>query len=160
AHTPKLSKTTRLLICMAVGEHPKTLAIIKTIAGKIGVGLSGWNVSSLLSASAGALKTSSGWELSPTGRKEIQTLAGPLVTTTPPPAAATSLRSHLPGIANSDTRAFVEEAISCYEHKLYRAAVVLTWIGAVSLLYDFVITNKSKLADFNTEATTRYAKKK
>jgi hypothetical protein len=50
----------------------------------------------------------------------------------------------------------VEQAISAFEHKLYRAAVVLSWVGAVSLLYAHVVANE--LAAFNTEAKKRNAK--
>ena len=36
---------------------------------------------------------------------------------------------------------------------MYRASVVLSWVGAVSLLYDYVISNKLK--EFNDEALKR-----
>ncbi|MEJ2653513.1 MAG: hypothetical protein P8173_17520, partial [Gammaproteobacteria bacterium] len=63
---------------------------------------------------------------------------------------------HLHNLKNPDTRAFVEEAIRCYEAGSLRAAVVLSWVGAVSVLYAHV--HKSKLADFNIEAQRRFAK--
>jgi len=75
---------------------------------------------------------------------------------TPIPAQSTianNLKPHLLKITNPDTRSFVEEAIDCLEAGLYRSAVVMSWIGAVAILYAHVITNK--LDDFNAEAQRR-----
>ncbi|MCA9909963.1 MAG: hypothetical protein KC519_15000 [Anaerolineae bacterium] len=66
------------------------------------------------------------------------------------------LRALLPQVNNPETRAFIGEAISCAEADLLRAAVVLSWVGAVNLLYDYVFNNR--LADFNREAQRRNAK--
>ena len=51
-----------------------------------------------------------------------------------------------------DARAFVLEAIVCAEQSLLRAAVVLSWVGAMALLHDHVIANR--LADFNKLAAS------
>jgi hypothetical protein len=155
AHSTKLTQTTRLLLCLAVGDGPKTVAQIKKIAKDGGIPAKNWNVSSLLSASPGAISIGGGWELTGKGRTIIEPLAGPLLASVAV-KAATSLRAHLPSIANARTREFVEEAISCLEHEEYRAAVVLSWVGAVSLLYDDVIAKH--LSAFNAEATKRNAK--
>ena len=48
------------------------------------------------------------------------------------------------------TRAFVEEAIKCHEAKLYRSAIVMSWIAAVDVLYREVVAKH--LAAFNAEA--------
>lgn len=64
---------------------------------------------------------------------------------------ANSLKPHLLKIKSIETRAFVEEAIKCFEAGLYRSAVLMSWIGAMSILYDYVIANK--LAEFNVEAS-------
>jgi hypothetical protein len=53
-------------------------------------------------------------------------------------------------------RSFVEEAIAAFENGLYRSAGVLTWVGAVALLYDHVVSHK--LAEFNQEAVARNIK--
>jgi hypothetical protein len=47
-----------------------------------------------------------------------------------------------------------EEAVSCCEHHLYRAAVVFSWVTAVALLYRHVVTNH--LPAFNAEASRRF----
>lgn len=59
-------------------------------------------------------------------------------------------------ITNRNTVKFVEEAIKCVEVKAYRAAVILSWVGAVSILYDYVLQNC--LAAFNAEAKGRNPK--
>lgn len=155
AHSGKQTQTTKLLICLAIGDKPKQVAEIRKLGKDIGLaGVAKWNVSQLLSASNGAINTSAGWELNQEGRKTVETLAGPLMSI--PAKAATNLRAHLSKIKNTDTRDFVEHAIACFEFKQYRAAVVLSWVGAIALIYDYVVAHE--LAAFNTEAKKRNAK--
>ena len=156
-HAPGLSQTVRLLLCLAVGDQPKSISEVTNLAVNAGVSAAKkWNASQLLSASKGkAIKTPAGWELSQSGKNAIEPLIGPL-SGAPAPKAATSLRSQLAALANPDTRGFVEEAIACFEYKLYRAAVVLSWVGALSVLYDHIVSKR--LADFNAEATRRDSK--
>lgn len=157
AHAIGLSKTDRLLLCLAVGDQPKSISKLKTVAANVGLqGWKNWNMSALLAASGGkAIRIAKGWELSAAGKKAVEALAGPLAASAPP-KAATDLRAHLASISDADTKAFVEEAIACLEHKLLRAAVVLSWVGAISVLYSFVI--RHHLAAFNPEAIKRDAK--
>src|SRR5262249_20559274 len=145
-----------LLLCLAVGGRSKQVTEVREIAVRVGIkGAKIWNISQLLSASSGTIKTPDGWELSPTGKEIVQELAGPLLSSAPPKAAS-ALRSHLMAIKNAETRAFVEEAIACLEHKLFRASVVLSWVGAVSVLYNVVVAQH--LPSFNAEALRRDAK--
>jgi hypothetical protein len=65
------------------------------------------------------------------------------------------LRVHANSITDGATRAFVEEAIKCFEYSLFRSAVVMSWLAAVDVLYKHVHTHK--LRDFNAEATRRNA---
>jgi hypothetical protein len=67
-----------------------------------------------------------------------------------------SLRVTADKITNLNVQSFVLEAVGCFESGYYRAAVILSWVGAVSVLYEHVIANK--LTDFNTEAARRNAK--
>ena len=53
-------------------------------------------------------------------------------------------------------RSFVEEAIACAEAGYHRAAVVLSWVGALAVLYELV--TKKHLIAFNSEAQRRDAK--
>ncbi len=67
-----------------------------------------------------------------------------------------TLRQHLQSIRNDATRSFVEEAIRCVENDLHRSAVVLSWVGAVSILQHHVV--ERRLDDFNTQASKQRKK--
>ncbi|PLZ02053.1 hypothetical protein CY652_13075 [Burkholderia sp. WAC0059] len=69
---------------------------------------------------------------------------------------ANGLRKQLATITNETTRTFVEESIKALEARLYRSAIVLSWVGAVSVLYDHVLS--TCLNNFNAEAVRREAK--
>ena len=154
-HAGEPSQATRVLVCLAVGDAPKTVAQIREIGARIGIHkITKWNLSDILGKSNGTIRTPSGWELTQAGRKEVETLAGPLASA--PLKAATSLRAQLAKIKSPDAQSFVEQAVSCFEHELYRAAVVLSWVGAVALLYDHIVANH--LAAFNAEALKRDSK--
>lgn len=149
------TKSDKLLLCLAEGSgEPKTVKVIREIAKSGGLrSIERWNVSQLLSRSRGlAIRTDTGWELSSDGRSKVLELAGSLAAS-PAPKVAASLRVHLHNLSDPNTRAYVEEAIRCMESGLLRAAVVLSWVGAVSVLYSYV--HKSHLADFNAEAFRR-----
>lgn len=154
-HQPGMSKLDKLLLCMAVDEKkPKAIKDIKEIAKSAGLhGAKTWNISAFLSGSKGkAIRTDKGWELTQEGKIRVSVLAGAAVSGFDP-VIANNLRSHLAKIADPQTSEFLDEAIRCYESKLYRAAVVLTWVGAVSVLYNYVHANKLK--EFNNEARRR-----
>jgi hypothetical protein len=63
---------------------------------------------------------------------------------------ATDLRELLTKVKDEETRAFVEEAVQCYEFELYRSAVVMSWLAAFHVLKKEVHTKH--LATFNAEA--------
>ena len=50
----------------------------------------------------------------------------------------------------------MEETVRCLENALYRAAIVLSWVGAVSVLQQYVV--RTGLPDFNREARRRFKK--
>ena len=58
-----------------------------------------------------------------------------------------TLRDLLKKVNSAEQKAFLEEAIICYEVKTYRAAIVMTWLLTVDVMYEYVI--KHKLGDFN-----------
>jgi hypothetical protein len=64
-----------------------------------------------------------------------------------------NLRPYLSSIQDNNTVRFLEEAVACFEKGLYRASVVLSWVGAISVLYDYTIQNY--LEEFNDEAARR-----
>ena len=154
-HQHGLTQTDKLILCLAVGQgKSKTVKEIREIARSGGLGAAlKWNVSALLSGSGGkAIHTGDGWELNADGVTHVSKLISRLPQSAPSKIAS-SLRSNLAKIKDPQTAAFVEEAIRCFEAKLYRAAVVLSWVGAVAVLYKYVISHH--LADFNAEAKRR-----
>lgn len=52
---------------------------------------------------------------------------------------AVDLQAHLEKIKNQTTRAFIEEAINCYEAGLHRSAIVMSWIAAVDTRADKIL---------------------
>lgn len=123
---------------------------------------SGWrqvkkkNLSVIYSRAKGlACRLNNGWVLTSEGVKIVDQLTAPY-TDSRQSIVAPKLRACLDEIKNIETQSFVEEAIICYESRQYRAAVVLSWIGAVAVLYNHVVV--CKLADFNAEALRRNPK--
>lgn len=157
-HRNGLTKMDQLLICLAVqADSPKAVKDIKSLAKAGGLGAAQkWNISALLSAAKGlAARTDGGWELTAAGKAKVQGLVGDAIKS-PAAKVATKLRVELKKIKDQRIAEFVEEAVTCFEHDLYRAAVVLTWVGAVAILYDHVL--KNHLAGFNAEAKRRAPK--
>lgn len=153
-HQRGMKKLDQLLLCLAYDAgRPKQVKEIKQIAWDAGLRAADkWNVSAILRNSGGqAIRTTDGWELNAAGRVAVADVLG-VQPPGPVGTAATSLRKQLSKLA-ADTAVFVDEAIGCLDHKLYRAAVVLSWVGAVDLLYQHVVANH--LAAFNAEAVRR-----
>jgi hypothetical protein len=153
------TNTNRALLCLAV--KPAAAIPLQDIR-KTGVA-AGWakaktaNLSSYLAQAKGlVVSTPDGWQLTTSGKNHVAGLVATSTQGTVAPKTAAGLRAHVTKLANADTRAFVEEAVRCFEGKLYRSAVVLSWIGALALLYDFVVAKKLK--EFNAEALKRDAK--
>lgn len=149
---PSLSRRDKLLLCIAFDvERPKHNKEIKEIANSAGLRESQkWNISSILGRSREfVVKTNSGWELTSQGLALVSSFAAKEIPSIAQQQAET-LREQLSRITNRNTAKFVEEAIKCVEVKAYRAAVILSWVGAISILYDYVLENY--LAAFNAEA--------
>ena len=154
-HRRGLSRRDLMLICLGVEPGgPKSVATLRALAVDAGItAAKDWNLSAVLGGLAGlAVRTGEGWDLNHAGKQALNDLVGG----PPAPAAASSLRDQLKRIASNDARAFVEESVGCIEHGHYRAAVVLSWIGAMALLYDHIVAHQ--LAAFNLEARHRDAK--
>lgn len=158
AHSLPLRTEEKLLICLAQADGPKKNIGLQRVALQVGFKeVKSWNVSRELSKLAGlAIKTPIGWELTASGKKRVRDLLGVPAKPQIASAAAAHLRAENGKIADADTKAFLEEAISCLENKLLRAAIVLSWVGAVAVLQQFVIAKH--LAAFNAEALRRDAK--
>lgn len=141
----------KLLLILASFDKPVQIANLRVRSEEAGFKLpKKWNLSLMLARSGGfAIRIPEGWELTETGKNYLRNLGVESVS----PAAmqvAADLRKHLENVQNSTTRAFVEEAIKCHEAKLYRSAIVMSWVAAVDVLYREVVANY--LTAFNDEA--------
>lgn len=148
-----LKQKDKVLVVLAVNNNsPKRVVDIKKLATNAGLRkINQWNVSRILSSTPGlAIPTPQGWELTANGKAHISKILPqtPAVTT-----VANNLRAYLKTISNRDYYAFIEDAIRCYEFKLYKPAIVFSWAGAISILQHYVLTNK--LSEFNTEGLRR-----
>lgn len=152
------TKTDKVLICLAVdADVAKEVSAIRNLAEASGLRVvRNWNISQLLSGTKGlAVRTDKGWELTSAGKQRVQTLVGPALQS-PVAQVIPHLRSLLPAIKNPQVASFIEEAVRCLEIGLLRSGVVLSWVGAVAVLYDHVIANH--LPAFNAEALKKNPK--
>lgn len=158
-HSKRLSRQDVLLTILCV-EHskPKDVTAIKKLGRNAGfTEIQKWNVSSILGRAKGfAIRLPGGWSATSGGREYIQQLGLlPAKKSRKVLHVAASLRQETQRIADPETMSFVEESIACFETGLFRSAVVLSWVGAMSLLQDQII--KHNLSTFNAEAQKKHA---
>lgn len=154
-NAPGISNQNRLLLCLAMTPiQARPTSVIKEIAVNAGwVGVKNVDISVYLNRAKGlAIRKPKGWQLTTPGIEHAAKLSGRDASPSPPQAIQ-SLRTHLSTLTSPDIRAFVEEAVHSAERKLYRSAVVLSWVGAMAVLHDYVVA--SKLSEFNAEASKR-----
>ena len=158
-HRPGITKTDTALLCVAAaGGKAAPTASVRKIAIEVGVkGAKTINFSAhLSSAEDKVFAAPTGWELTEVGRKHVAGLAAAVLSASPAAVEALALRSLLPKLKNDDAKVFLTEAIVCAEQSLFRAAVVLSWVGAMALLHDAAIAKH--LPAINAEALRRDAK--
>ncbi|HBC3375486.1 TPA: hypothetical protein KDX49_004742 [Vibrio parahaemolyticus] len=151
---PKINQKDKVLLCLAVDvSTPKPVKDIIQVGIQCGYPtIKKLNVSSILSRHKGlVVRSPEGWELTAKGKVHVKGLIGG-----PVAVLSSSLRTSLDSITNTETKAFVEEAVQCFEAHLYRAAVVLSWVGAVSVLYNHVLNNHKQA--FNSAAAKKNPK--
>lgn len=157
-HKKRLGQLDILLVIMSVeANNAKKVITIKTLGRSAGLPeLSKWNVSTILKRSKGlAIRLPEGWILSSNGKKHVNNLGViSSLKTLKTVNMATQLKRDLKLIHNVDSKAFLKEAILAFETNLLRSCVVLSWVGAVSLLYDHIMG--SRLSQFNTESKRRF----
>lgn len=153
-----LSQTDRALLLLGARDpSPLKVADLRTLGAKHGLrSAKTFNASQFLSkARTKAVSTVDGWELTQGGRDHVATLLRQHAPATTPIIVST-LRHHAAAIPSIEIRAFVHEAVICFETSQLRAAVVLSWVGAVAVLYDHVISHH--LTKFNAEAVKKFPK--
>ena len=91
-------------------------------------------------------------------RNAKKTLESLYLGTTHKQAISTTLRDLLPKVGSKEQQIFLEEAISCFEIKSFRAAIVMSWLLTMDTLYEHVLNNK--IPDFNNaiQAHGKYKK--
>lgn len=153
-----ISKTDKYLLIVGHHDGPVMNAAIKTIAKE-----NGWKdgetsaPASFLSKSEHALFLPKGWTLTGPGRTALEErgLISKIGVLTP---VTRLLEKYVLDLHDPDKARFVEESINCVRNKSYRASIVLIWVGAVYLMYGYVV--KEKLAEFNAEVLRRFPKSK
>lgn len=153
-----LTRRDKILLILSTNDYaPKQVQEIKKIAIDNGlVEISKWNVSQILKdLREHTVKLPSGWTATNSGKALLSEL-GVLDRSSPVIKSNVLLRKYLSGISSPLSKCFLEEAVSALEFGLLRSAVVLSWVGAISILYDDVVANH--LQDFNSEATRRNPK--
>lgn len=159
-HIKRLKQIDVLLIALSVDVNtPKSVKEIKTLVRDGGfTEVNNWPISSRLKNSKGlAVKLKEGWSLTSRGRKHIENIdIIPSTTSLKVTNQAKQLRKISSSIEDDNTKSFIEEAITTYEAGLYRSAIVLSWQGAISILYNK--TFSESLNDFNREASRRNSK--
>lgn len=150
-HRNDFAPREKLLLTLATFDAPCQVKDLSARSADAGFRIpKRWNISDTLGKSGGqAIRTPQGWEITDSGRQHLRNLG---VTRIGPAAVqvARDLRAELPNIGDADTRAFVEEAIKCYEAELYRSAIVMSWLAAVDVLHGHV--HAKHLKAFNAEA--------
>lgn len=145
-----LTRIDKILLVLAAFSEPARPSEIITKGRSVGCNMEYWNIAEILRRGNGeALKILGKYELSEKGKDRLRSLGLESIS----PAAiqvAFDLRRHLGNIRDDNTRLFVEEAVKCYEYRLFRSAIVMSWLSAMDVLKKEVV--KNKLAAFNFEA--------
>ena len=131
---------------------------IKEIASSHGLKtIRNWNISQILKkAYPKAIKKEKGWTLTVQGENYLSSknYIKPIKLLN----HQNTIKDLIENIQNEDTKNFLIESKNAIEYGLHRSAVVLTWIGAISLMQENVI--KNNLNDFNHELIRRFPKAK
>lgn len=152
----ELSRKDKILLILLSVENEMRVKDITEAAVKSGLReAKKWNVSQTLSTLNGlAVKLPDGWTITEKGKKYLAELG--VIDSAPTQNIKPTLRKYANQINDEHVKQFAEEAISALEVGLLRSAVVLSWVGAVSILYAEVLNNH--VSAFNTEAQHRFPK--
>lgn len=151
-HRPRADK---ILIVLASFDSPTSVNELISRAAQCGLrGTKAWNISMLLQRTNGlAIRVMEGWELSPHGVQHLREI-GAIQGSRGSLLISRSLRNLIEQVESEDTRALLFEAASCFEHKFYRAATILSWVAAVHVMQTFVFSER--LTEFNAECARVY----
>jgi hypothetical protein len=100
-----------------------------------------------------ALQNSAGFRLEKRVRQNFDSLYGQRAATVQVHKILSELPSRIP---TGDKQKYLEEALTCFRHKAFRAAVVMCWNLAFDHLCQFVIDKH--LAEFNVQLSKSFSK--
>lgn len=142
----------KILFCLMAGDSPQSLTSIRERLGNAGArSVKKWNLTAILNrCSEKVANTASGWVLTRVGREYVAEKFGGRLSSDLVAPRLEQLRIAAGEIENPKIRSFVTEAVVCLENRAFRAAVVLSWVGAMAILYQHV--TQHQLAAFNAEA--------
>ena len=147
-----------LLLLLSQLEQPAATAKIRDKGVQVRFrDLTQWNLTNVLKNAAKdglVAQLATGWRLLEPGFKTIDAHYRPEAAIIRETRHA--LKAHLLKIPNDQRRAFVEEAIKSFDVKAYRAAVVLSWVGAAHIIQDYIVLNHR--AAFNAAGVARAAR--
>ena len=152
-------KDSVLLILGYEADSSISIAEIKKIGKEAGLSeIEKWNIADILGKAKGlSCKIKGGWILTKKGKGHVSSLLAGFKNKRPAlKNVADDLRVLIEKSQSTDVRLFLEEALSCFEIGSYRASIVLSWAGAVYILYKNIVD--SNLDYFNKEATKRDSK--
>jgi len=158
-NNPNLSrKDSVFLILYCETDSPKSITEIKKIGKEAGLSeIEKWNIADILGKTKGlSCKIKGGWILTKKGKEYVSSLEYFKNKRPALKNVADDLKVLIKNLPNTDTQLFLEEALLCFEMGCYRASVVLSWAGAVYILYKYIVD--SNLDSFNEEATKRDSK--
>tara|TARA_B110000240_G_scaffold189932_1_gene230512 strand:+ start:4802 stop:5521 length:720 start_codon:yes stop_codon:yes gene_type:complete len=153
----EFDRKTKILILLNHNEaSSKAVKEIKQLGKANGLrDIEKWNISMILSSLKGyASNLKDGWTLTSKGEKHLEELK--IIGKSPIIIHHKNLTEQTKKIKSLYVQEFINEAIISLEYKLLKSAVVFSWIGAISTIYEFV--EKNKLSDFNAEAKRRFPK--
>jgi hypothetical protein len=147
-----------ILLILSQLDQPAATAKIRNRGVEVGFReLTQWNLTAVLKNAAKdgqVAQLSTGWRILEPGLRVIDAYYRPEAAIIRETRHA--LRAHLERISDDQRKAFVDEAIRSFDVKAYRAAVVLSWVGAAHILQDHIVLNHR--AAFNAAGTARVVK--
>lgn len=150
-----------------VGRGDKALLLLADLEGRgsvrsirehgIAVGFrdaAKWNLSDVLkNQQPRCLLMAGAWSLTEQGWKHLREAglltSSPIVTKT-----GGMLERQAAALTDRNRRAFVEEAVACFNGGQWRACIVLSWVGAMRVIQEHVVNRH--LSAFNQASTARY----
>jgi hypothetical protein len=147
-----LSKTAKYLLILSDLISPSPAAKIKEVARNCGWAAGAKDEPGPYLRSAGAVNTSAGWEHTELSRAYLAR-QGLNDANQPLAPFAAKLRAEIDKISDPKRKRFFLEAIGCLNSKHYRAAIVLSWVGSLWLIYNKVF--QCHLSDFVKEAQAK-----